>query len=310
MSQSLSPKLPKGIEVFERGWLSANNIFIWGDGNTSLVDTGYVSQDKLTLSLVQHALQKHQLPTLTKIVNTHLHSDHCGGNQLLHKTFNCPISIPIAESAAVKHWNENLLSFKATGQDCPAFKYEHLLEPGQTIRLGSYDWDILAAPGHAPHAIMLYQASNRLLISADALWEEGFGVVFPELTGESGFEEVAQTIDLIETLDVDLVIPGHGKPFNDVKKAIDTARSRLDYLSTNISRNARHAAKVLLKFKLLEWQTKDIHLVNTWMLETPLFTAIAKQLDMTLDELITWLPPALCEAGGARIDQAQLINID
>ena len=157
---------------------------------------------------------------------------------------------------------------------------------------------------------MLYQASHRLLISADALWEEGFGVVFPELTGESGFEEVAQTIDLIETLDIDLVIPGHGKPFNDVKQAINTARSRLDYLSSNTSRNARHAAKVLLKFKLLEWQTKDIHLVNAWILETPLFTAIAKQLEMTLDELISWLPPALCKAGGARIDQEQLINTD
>lgn len=310
MSYSSSPKLAKGIEVFERGWLSANNIFIWGDNDVSLVDTGYVSQEKLTLSLVQHELQKYQLPTLTKIVNTHLHSDHCGGNQLLRKTFNCPISIPTAESEAVKYWNENLLSFKATGQNCPAFNYEYLLEPGQTIRLGPYDWDILAAPGHAPHAIMLYQANNRLLISADALWEEGFGVVFPELTGESGFEEVAQTIDLIETLDIDLVIPGHGKPFNNIKQAIDTARSRLDYLSSDISRNARHAAKVLLKFKLLEWQTKDIHLVNAWMLETPLFTAIAKQLEMTLDELITWLPTALCQAGGARIDQEQLININ
>ena len=301
--------LPKGIEVFERGWLSANNIFIWGDGDASLIDTSYVSQERLTLSLVQHELAKHELPTLTKIVNTHLHSDHCGGNQLLSKTFNCPISIPAAEATAVNEWNQNLLSFKATGQTCPPFKYDHLLTPGEYIRLGSHDWAILAAPGHAIHAVMLYQEESKILISADALWEEGFGVVFPELVGDSGFEEVAETIDLIETLDINLVIPGHGKPFTDAKKAIDVARSRLDYLSADIARNARHAAKVLLKFKLLEWQTKEIYLVNAWIRETPLFTAIAKQLNLTLEELILWLAPALCKAGAAKFDQERLINI-
>jgi hypothetical protein len=30
-----------------------------------------------------------------------------------------------------------------------------------------------------------------LLLSADALWENGFGVIFPELDGESGFAEAA-----------------------------------------------------------------------------------------------------------------------
>lgn len=306
MSQHL---LPKGIEVFERGWLSANNIFIWGNGDASLIDTSYVSQEKLTLSLVQHELAKHHLPTLTKIVNTHLHSDHCGGNQLLSKTFNCPVFIPEAEASAVNEWNQNLLSFKATGQTCSKFKYDRLLIPGEYIRLGAHDWKILAAPGHAVHAVMLYQEESQILISADALWEEGFGVVFPELVGESGFTEVAETIDLIETLKIRLIIPGHGRPFTDVKKAIDTARSRLDYLSADIARNARHAAKVLLKFKLLEWQTKEIHLVNAWILETPLFTSIAKQLHLTLEELVLWLPPALCKAGGAKFDQERLVNV-
>ena len=36
---------------------------------------------------------------------------------------------------------------------------------------------------------MLYCAEERVLISADALWENGFGVIFPELEGESGFAE-------------------------------------------------------------------------------------------------------------------------
>lgn len=59
-------------------------------------------------------------------------------------------------------------------------------------------------------------------------------------------------LGLIETLPVDLVIPGHGAPFVEVTKALATAHSRLDYLASDLDRNARHGAKVLLKYRLLE----------------------------------------------------------
>jgi len=68
-------QLPLGIEVFERGWLSANNILHYGDADVSLVDSGYYSHQSLTLSLVRHALEKYHLTGLNKVVNTHLHSD-------------------------------------------------------------------------------------------------------------------------------------------------------------------------------------------------------------------------------------------
>ena len=307
----MSPiKLPKGMKVFERGWLSSNNILIWGDDDVSIIDTGYVSQEKMTLSLIQHELKINKLPSLTKIVNTHLHSDHCGGNQLLSTTYNCPIFIPEAESHAIKTWDDDLLSFKATGQTCPPFKHNATLTPGQSIRLGSSDWQIIAAPGHAPHSIIFYEEELQILISADALWEDGFGVIFPELTGDGGFEEVSQTLDLIDELNIKLVIPGHGKLFTDIKKSINIARSRLDYLASDTSRNARHAAKVLLKFKLLEWQSKDLHTVNAWITETPLLKAIANQLNFTMDELCQWLISALCHAGAAQVTNDLLINID
>jgi hypothetical protein len=39
-----------------------------------------------------------------------------------------------------------------------------------------------------------------VLVSADALWERGFGVVFPELDGVDAFDEVSATLDLIAAL--------------------------------------------------------------------------------------------------------------
>jgi len=301
--------LPPGIEVFERGWLSANNIFHFGDGDVALVDSGYYAHGGLTVELVRNALKKHALPSLNKIVNTHLHSDHCGGNATLAKNFDCEILIPAAEDQAVADWNENELSYQNLGQDCPQFTHHGLLVPGQEILLGRYVWQILSAPGHDPHSIMLYQAEHRILISADALWEEGFGVIFPELWGEPGFEEVAQTLDLIESLPISLTIPGHGKPFENIAGAIATARSRLDYLASDPDRNARHGAKVLLKYKLIEWRSQDIGLVNHWIANTPAMNSAAKQLNMNLEDFVKWLPQALVKSGAAELDEKHLIDL-
>ena len=301
--------LPSGIEVFERGWLSANNIFHFGEDDVSLVDSGYYAHQNLTLDLVRNTLKKYHLPRLNKLVNTHLHSDHCGGNAALVKAFDCRVYIPAAEELAVKNWDSTLLSYDNLGQQCPQFIHHGALVPGEELLLGRYLWKILAAPGHDPHSVMLYLAEHCILISADALWEEGFGVIFPELWGEAGFEEVAQTLDLIETLAVDLVIPGHGAPFTGITKSLATARSRLDYLASDPDRNARHGAKVLLKYRLLEWRHRDIQQVYDWITKTPALISAAKLLNMDMDEFVQWLPKALVKSGAAKLDGDVLIDL-
>ena len=299
--------MPPGIEVFERGWLSANNIFHFGEDNVSLVDSGYYAHQSMTLDLVRNTLDKYGLSTLNQIVNTHLHSDHCGGNAELAKTYDCEIYIPAAEALAVESWDIDLLSYQNLGQECPRFMYDELLIPGQEIKLGRYPWRVLSAPGHA-HSVIFYQEQHGILISADALWEDGFGAIFPELWGESGFEEVAQTLDLMESLSISLVIPGHGKPFVDVAKSIATARSRLDYLAADPKRNARHGAKVLLKYKLIEWRSKDLNEVMVWICNTPALESAANLLNMEIEALAKWLPQALVQSGVAKLDGTCLID--
>lgn len=302
--------LPPGIEIFERGWLSANNVFLFGEEDVSLVDSGYCAHQQMTVGLVTNAIAQRGLKALNKVVNTHLHSDHCGGNAALSEAFDCEIWIPQAEAIAVQDWNQNLLSFERLGQECPRFSHQALLVPGKEILLGSYRWQILAAPGHDNHSVMLYQEQHQILISADALWEEGFGVIFPELWGEGGFEEVAQTLELIEGLPVALVIPGHGKPFTDVRKSIETAKSRLDYLSSDADRNARHGAKVLLKYKLLEWRRRELAEANQWIAGTPALDGIRKQLNMSVEDFQVWLVGALVKSKAAVTESGFLINQD
>ncbi|KQR79624.1 MBL fold metallo-hydrolase [Burkholderia sp. Leaf177] len=249
-------QFPSSMHVFERGWLSSNNVFFIDDEKTALIDSGYSSHAAQTLALVRNALGADR--SLDLIVNTHLHSDHCGGNALLQANFACETLIPQSEARAVRDWDDDKLTFRATGQTCERFGFTGTIAPGATLELGGMNWSVLGAPGHDPHSLMLYTAEERLLISADALWENGFGVIFPELEGESGFAEQRAVLDVIATLDVRAVIPGHGAPFTDVAKALDVASSRIDYLRADPERNAKNALKVLIVFKLMELRSMQV----------------------------------------------------
>jgi glyoxylase-like metal-dependent hydrolase (beta-lactamase superfamily II) len=148
-----------------------------------------------------------------------------------------------------------------------------VLSPGTTLRLGRFDWEVHAAPGHDANSIILFQPDHQVLIAADALWEKGFGVVFQELDGESAFDEVAQTLRLIERLAPQIIIPGHGRVFGDLKAALMTARARLAGFVKDPRKHAIHGAKVMLKFKLLEWQSAPLHDFLAWATATTIINA-------------------------------------
>lgn len=45
-----------GARVFERGWLSSNNVLFAEAGATTVVDTGYAIQAQMTMALLSDAL--------------------------------------------------------------------------------------------------------------------------------------------------------------------------------------------------------------------------------------------------------------
>ena len=268
-SSSPHDLLPPEITVLERGWLSANNILFLGQRDTAIVDTGYCSHAGQTVELVRSALRGRPLD---RVLNTHLHSDHCGGNAALQKTWPGVLTaIPPGQADHVRQWDPYALSYTPTGQECPRFRADTLLMPGSCVLLGDKPWQVHAAPGHDPHSVVLFEPQGRVLISADALWENGFGVVFPELEGEDAFAAVAATLDLIERLEPQVVIPGHGPVFADAPRALEGARRRLDGFVRNPPKHALYAAKVLLKYKLLEWQQIRMSDLTAWAQATPYF---------------------------------------
>ena len=255
--------LPPGIRVLERGWLSSNNVVLVGQDGSALIDSGYTTHSDQTLALVDRALAGRPLDLL---VNTHLHSDHCGGNAAVQARYPSLLThIPPGEADAIRQWDEARLSYRPTGQECPRFEFDATLAPGDVMEMGGATWQIHAAPGHDPHAVLLFEPVSRVLISGDALWERGFGVVFPEMWGEPSFDEVSSTLDLIESLDPACVIPGHGRAFDEIDAALAAARERLDAFVRWPEKHARHAVKVLIKFKLLDAKRMSRADFDTWL---------------------------------------------
>ncbi len=302
-------QLPPSMTVFERGWLSSNNILFKGREQTALIDSGYLTHAAQTLSLVEHGLAGRPLDLL---INTHLHSDHCGGNAALQARYpDCATAIPAGEAAAVAAWDEDALSYRATGQQCARFGFKRTISPGDTLLLGDLSWQALGAPGHDPKSLVFYCADEGILISADALWQNGFGVIFPELEGESGFKEAADTLEMIASLDVRLVIPGHGSPFKDVAGALQRANSRLNYLRADPKRNADNAVKVMLKFLLLERQQMPMaDVVELFEHNQVMAGARRRFLGGEAAESADWAAAALVRAGAARREGDLLMNAD
>jgi glyoxylase-like metal-dependent hydrolase (beta-lactamase superfamily II) len=296
---------PDGMRVLERGWLSSNCI-VFAGAETVLVDSGYATHAAQTLALVDHALDHRPLE---RLINTHLHSDHCGGNAALQARHACRTTIPRQEADKVRDWDEQALSYRSTGQQCPRFTFDDTMASGDELLLGGSAWQVLAAPGHDPHSLVLYCPRHKILISADALWENGFGVVFPELEGSAGFEDTRATLELIAGLEVAMVIPGHGAPFTDIAGALRRAFSRIDYLCAEPARNAQYGVKALVKFLLLERERIPLDQLATMLGRIPILAeANRRYLRMSEQSLAQWVVDSLIRADVAAVEGGMLVN--
>ena len=248
----MSTALPDSLLVLERGWLSANNILFFDGDKATLVDSGYVTHAEQTVELVHNALAGRQL---NRLLNTHSHSDHIGGNAALKEAFDCEIIVPAGLHAVIAEWDKDALLLSPLGQQSARFQHDRLIGANDEVEMGGLNWQALAVPGHDMEALAYYNPEKRILISGDALWENGFGVIFPELLGEAdGLTSTQETLEMLSRLPIDMVIPGHGRPFSTVDAAFDRAFRRLSNFRNNIEQLAWHAIKVIVSFAMIERQ--------------------------------------------------------
>ncbi|MGB7589087.1 MAG: MBL fold metallo-hydrolase [Solirubrobacterales bacterium] len=224
-------------------------------GGIVLFDTGIGGRGRrrqLDLALAQAGFG---LEDIQLLVCTHSHADHYG------------LAAPIVEAAGCELWMHPAWEHVRLLADDPAAALEHRLEvarqsgvspaaleryregrseddesgvegivepdrdllPGVEVETDIGTWQVYETPGHAPSHVVLHQPERRLMVSGDHLL--GRTVLFfdhghsPDPVGE-----FLHSLEEVEPLEVDLVLPGHGRTFRDPAAKIAEARRQVDEL--------------------------------------------------------------------------------
>ena len=152
---------------------------------------------------INAAIEKYHF-NITKIINTHGHFDHIGGNRYYIKKTGARLLIHEADYCFLGKNVNRFIAFIKGGRH---IKHEvKLLRDGDIITVGSTDIEVIHTPGHSPGSICLYFKGN--LFTGDTLFTEGMGRT--DFSGGCGDTILDSIKNRILSLPDDTIIwPGH-----------------------------------------------------------------------------------------------------
>ena len=218
-----------------------------GDGIV-LVDTGM--HEPGSMAHLERALDQAGLRVehIRLIVLTHAHVDHCGQAPPLAERAGCEVwlhpdhghqtaaeddpeqalarRVEIARQSGVpeaplRRWIEQRRT-QGSGQ-AGELRADRPLVDGVTVSTDLGDWHVVETPGHAPSHVCLHQPDRRLILSGDhvigrvSLYYD-FGYT-PDPAGE-----FLASLDVVDALEVDLCLAGHGRPRRDFHRLVAANR--------------------------------------------------------------------------------------
>ena len=168
-------------------------------------------------------------------------------------------------------------------------------------------WQAHAAPGHDMDALMFFAGESRILITGDALWERGMGFVWPEpmrAAGSNPYIQAARAaLDKIEALEPAIIVPGPGAPFTGIEKSLADARGKLTAFEQDPVRNARHVAKSLFVFALLDKGEMKVAEVPAYLESGPVYRRMREAfLESSNEELAARMLDELVAARALTIE--------
>jgi hydroxyacylglutathione hydrolase len=137
------------------------------------------------------------------IVNTHLHIDHCSGNEAFKKLSGAKIALhPDQVKSYRSVYIEGSMLF---GIKPPEFKWDYTINDSR-LSTGGIELELVLAPGHSPESVCFYHRRDKVLVCGDVLFEMNTGRV--DFPGGSA-DNLKKSIEALSRLDIEYLLPGH-----------------------------------------------------------------------------------------------------
>ena len=232
----------------ERGYLNGNH-FIYRSEKSILIDTGYVADVDVTVELINNLGVR--LEDVRLIISTHTHCDHIGGNHLIQQQSGCDIALHRIGKHFIETRDDWSTWWRYYHQEADFFRCTIELDDGDRVCVGPYEFDVIYTPGHASDGIVLYNRTQKILISSDALWENDMAVITTRVEGSTAPYRMLESLAKLQALEVNMVYPGHGPAFADMNAAIGRSRKRLHGFLANRALIGQDLLKKIIIYTLL-----------------------------------------------------------
>jgi hydroxyacylglutathione hydrolase len=211
--------LPK-LYMIKTGKPSCTSYLILGDKMNVLVDSGINQNFKILKKDIKEIGLG--IDQLNLVINTHEHVDHFGANRFLQETV--PIITHRYAATKIVSADDEVLLCRAHGHDPTGYHVNLWLENMNVIDLGDWFLKIFHTPGHTSGSISIYEPRKRVLLSGDTVFAEG---TISDISSSGSYGEYVNSLARLNTMKIDLMLPGHGSISTnveeDIEKAIDNA---------------------------------------------------------------------------------------
>jgi glyoxylase-like metal-dependent hydrolase (beta-lactamase superfamily II) len=181
-----------------------------------------------------------RVENVTRLVVTHPHIDHYGMAGRVIEVTDCDLMMHPSSrfelehlrdpEAAIEKLRAMLIAHVTDEQEVDeltAFEdwrpFVHsvvdpttAVEEGDSFEAGGRGWEVVHTPGHSPGHVCLFARASGLLISGDHLLPSITPHIdFRRWEDEDPLGDYLESLGKVEALKPALVLPGHGRPFDD-----------------------------------------------------------------------------------------------